>query len=783
MEWSRYILSVTGTLLFAVALNTSLQAQAGCDLTVAAGDDQTFCAGNQTVTLSAQISSANYLDLNWVPSDGLTDPSLATTQATVDTTIIYTVQVRSRSSVNLIINGDFSQGDSGFTSNYVYGTGGSSGLLTAEGQYAIADNPGDTHNRFAECDDHTTGTGNMMIVNASGMEDAFWCQSVAVNEGATYDFSAWVTSVNDQNPAQLQFSIDNNLLGSQFNASDDLCTWEEFSAQWTASASSTVEICVVNVNLTPAGNDFAIDDIAFQEICVATDSVTLTVIELNADWTPPGPLCPDDNLILLNDLLTADATPGGTWTLDGEEISALDPTKINPGQYPLQYLVVQEDCQLENTQTIEVQDAPYAGAPGPTLRFCEGTASSIILADELQGEDPGGIWTETSLVSGPANSFDPNTTSLDIASLPAGNYTFNYAIGLNGPCGGSENEVRVIIDPPPSVDLGEDRSFSCDNAAIVLGEGIGANPNYTFSWTDQNGDDLGNTPQLTVTAAGTYRLVISDTTGNCSGQDEITIGDNTGNTITATVASTDASCFDTNDGTIRIEATSGGTAPYRYALGNSPLGSSPQFGNLSAGNYQVTVMDAAGCEAQFEVLISAPSQLQVMILSDETVVNLGDSIQLEAAINNPVDQISWAPAPSNCTDCTQITVRPAQSTTYFVQVTDINGCTANAQLNIQVKRNLDVFIPNAFSPNEDGVNDRFYVNAGEGIQILEMQVVDRWGTMVFQRTNIAPNDPTVGWDGTFRGNIVPSGVLVYSVRLELPNGEEVIQSGELAVVY
>ncbi|WP_170110233.1 T9SS type B sorting domain-containing protein [Flavilitoribacter nigricans] len=781
MVRSRVISMIIGVIFLVFGTPAWLGAQAGCDVTVDAGADQTFCEGGQTVNLNALVTG-DFLDLSWAPVSGIVNPNLAVTQATVDTTITYTITVRSRSSVDLITNGDFSQGDTGFTSDYVYGTGGSSGLLTAEGQYAIDDNAGDVHNRFAACTDHTTGNGQMMIVNASGMEDNFWCQTVTVNQGTSYDFSAWVTSVNDQNPARLQFSIGGELLGSQFNASTNLCTWDEFSAQWTAPTSSDVEICVVNVNLTPAGNDFAIDDIAFRELCETTDTITFTVLDLNTTWNNPGPLCQNDEIILLDELLSPETTPGGTWTLDGQTVASLDPSKTDAGQYTLRYSITEGSCQESDEQMVEVLDAPYAGAPGPSLRFCEGSDVVLILQDELQGEDAGGIWTETSLGGGSANSFDPNTSELRVSSLTAGNYSFNYAVGSNSACGVSENEVRVVIDPPPAVDLGDDRSFKCDETELVLGAGITPNPNYSYSWTDQSGATLGTDPQLTVNTAGTYRLVVSDNTASCQGEDEVMISDVINNTINATISALDASCFDTNDGSIIIEGTDGGTAPYLYALNDNPFSSNPQFGNLAPGNYRVTIMDAAGCNEEFDVVIDAPGQLQVMIITDDPTVNLGDSIQLEAVINNPVAEIKWTPEP-NCTDCTLVTVRPTRSTTYFVEVTDVNGCKATDRLTLQVKQNIDLYVPNAFSPNEDGVNDRFFINAGEGIRIRQMQVVDRWGTVVFQKKDFSPNDPGAGWDGYYRGTRIPSSVVVYSLELELPNGEEYIQSGEIAVIY
>lgn len=771
-------------LTFSVFLLTAfprlLTAQDGCDVSINIVDDRTFCEGNQNVTLSAQVIG-DFLDMQWEPAAGLSDPNALSTQTLVDTTTTYTFRVRSRSTINLITNGDFSQGDTGFTSDYEYGTGGSFGLLSSEGQYAIEDSPEDAHRRFADCGDHTTGTGNMMVVNASGTEESFWCQRVAVTAETTYDFSAWITSVNEENPAQIQFSIEDELLGNQFNASPDLCSWEEFSAQWTAPASGEVEICIVNVNLTPAGNDFALDDIAFQEICETTDSVTITIADLNATWAPPTQLCQDENIIVLDELLQEEATPDGTWTLDGEVVDALDPAQLPPGQYTLRYAVSLDQCGASREEVITVVKPPYAGAPGPTLRYCEGTDSTVLLANQIDNEDPNGEWTETSQVSGPAGSFNAISSSLEIAQLPAGEYTFNYTVGANSPCGSSENEVRVIIDALPNVDLGPDLTLDCANATLTLNSGLGTG--YSFQWSDETGNLLGTNPNLNVNTPGTYTLNVTETASTCQAQSSVSVIEEAGAVITAELQIIAPACYDSNDGYIRIDSPSGGLAPYMYSIDGAPFVDFPEFPNLPAGNYELTIMDAGGCTAVLNAVVPAPSELQLVIAAESTEINLGDSLQLEAIVNNRISEISWTPAPASCSDCQVITVQPQQSTRYVANIVDEFGCRASAQLEVLVKRNYNIFIPNAFSPNEDGVNDLFYINAADGIRLLHLEVVDRWGNVLFQRKELSPNDPGSAWDGRFRGNLVPSGIVVYSLEAELASGERIVMSGELAVVY
>lgn len=200
-----------------VLTTASLRAQ-NCNETLNAGADATICQPGETVPLNATFSGATPLSVSWAPAAGVANPSGLQTTAAANATTTYTLTVRSVAFQNLIFNGNFSAGDNGFDSDYIYGTGGSVGLLTQEGQYAIATNPRNTHNQFVNCADHTGGNGNMMVVNGSGMPDSVWCQTVTVQPNTEYAFSAWVTSVVSQNPADLQFFINGFPLGPQYDA-------------------------------------------------------------------------------------------------------------------------------------------------------------------------------------------------------------------------------------------------------------------------------------------------------------------------------------------------------------------------------------------------------------------------------------------------------------------------------------------------------------------------------------------------------------------------------------
>ncbi|MCB0584728.1 MAG: gliding motility-associated C-terminal domain-containing protein, partial [Phaeodactylibacter sp.] len=109
---------------------------------------------------------------------------------------------------------------------------------------------------------------------------------------------------------------------------------------------------------------------------------------------------------------------------------------------------------------------------------------------------------------------------------------------------------------------------------------------------------------------------------------------------------------------------------------------------------------------------------------------------------------------------------------------------ANASLTVFVEQKYRYFIPNAFSPNEDGRNDVFFVNTGPEFQrVLSLRIMDRWGNMVYSREDFPPNDPSFGWDGFFRGSLAPTGIYAFVAELELITGQVIVENGALTVVY
>jgi gliding motility-associated-like protein len=93
------------------------------------------------------------------------------------------------------------------------------------------------------------------------------------------------------------------------------------------------------------------------------------------------------------------------------------------------------------------------------------------------------------------------------------------------------------------------------------------------------------------------------------------------------------------------------------------------------------------------------------------------------------------------------------------------------------------FAPDAFSPNGDGNNDRYTIFAAPAIkEIRALHIFDRWGNLVFSRLNFPPNDPMLGWDGTFEGKRLNPAVFVVMAEIVLPDGRSELYKGELTLL-
>lgn len=177
------------------------------------------------------------------------------------TVAVAMLGVTSLAYANLLTNGDFESGNTGFTSGYTY----SSGDIDGVGLYDVLSDPSSAHPSATSFGDHTTGSGLMMAINgATGVSTNVWTQTVTVLAGTDYTLSGWVATwyTSGSDLASLDLQINSVSIGGQ-QAPGTAGVWEQFSAGWSSGVATSATITIYDPNNNFAGNDFALDDLSF----------------------------------------------------------------------------------------------------------------------------------------------------------------------------------------------------------------------------------------------------------------------------------------------------------------------------------------------------------------------------------------------------------------------------------------------------------------------------------------------------------------------------------------
>lgn len=241
---------------------------------------------------------------------------------------------------------------------------------------------------------------------------------------------------------------------------------------------------------------------------------------------------------------------------------------------------------------------------------------------------------------------------------------------------------------------------------------------------------------------------------------------------------TDPSCPNFADGSVELAANGGSESGFSFSINGSPFVSGSEFSNLPDGTYTVDIIDDKGCEGMIDVGLMDPDSIIVNAGTD-SLVDLGETLILDGEVeeeNGRDYELEWTfdseGSTVSCSNCPDPEVLPAGNTFFTFTAIDEFGCTFSDRVLIEVDLNYPIYIPNTFSPNEDGFNDKFTAFGGIAIDfIARIRIFDRWGNLVFSERNFPHSDATsYGWDGTFNGQMAEVGVYTYIFDVQFIDG-------------
>jgi hypothetical protein len=225
----------------------------------------------------------------------------------------------------------------------------------------------------------------------------------------------------------------------------------------------------------------------------------------------------------------------------------------------------------------------------------------------------------------------------------------------------------------------------------------------------------------------------------------------------------------------------------QFSVDSVSFSTNPVIPNLLPGQHKLYVRNLAGdtCIYVMPFIVPQPEPLQVVLFASATKITSGEYVDLQAEIapdNTALDRIHWRP-PQYFPDSTALfqRIRPRETETFHLILHDTSRCRAAAQVTIEVEESA-VFVPNVFAPGSLA-NAIFTVFADDGVAQIEwLRVYNRTGSLVFQRERFAPNDPSLGWDGRWKGRPVAPGVYCWSGLVRYWDGREKPIQGDVTVV-
>jgi gliding motility-associated-like protein len=522
-------------------------------------------------------------------------------------------------------------------------------------------------------------------------------------------------------------------------------------------------------------------------------TATTTVFIASNTTLPEAAIEPEEEITCLVPVVVLNGNGSSTgssfeyaWTTDTGQIDAgqntLTPVVSAPGTYALLVTDNINGCTQTATLTVTENTTPPQINAGP-----DALLTCLVSNLQLSGWGEGGVDGVAYAWSGPGILGSNNVSNPEIDA--AGVYNLTVTDLYNGCSATSSMQVGLDVQVPVA-EAGNGFELTCTvEEGNLNAAGSSAGSNFLYTWSTPDGNILygANTTEPVVNAEGVYILLVLNTENGCSATDAVAVFQNVDFPTVIWWNATMPACGN-QPGAVTFESVTGGVGPYLYSVDNGEtFQTSEQFTGLTPGNYDLVVQDANGCEHAQTLQLTVPVEPDVELPPTIELI-FGDSAYITATINIPmseVDTIIWSPMTAlTLTDNpTVVLAQPFNNTQYTVTIVNNDGCEDIATIRVLVEK-PNIWAPNVISSgNQDGLNDHFYLFATPGsvLEIKSLQVYDRWGGLLFINEHFQPNEERSGWNGSFRGKPLNSGVYVWWAEVELFNGEKIIMKGDVTI--
>ena len=428
-------------------------------------NDTTICYSE-----NIQLSVTGCNEYIWSPAEYLDNPNISNpTILTLNSTTVFNANCVYP---NLVVNSDFEQGNTGFTTGYINPSfPGPYGLLTYEQTYTVNNNASNVHNSFNGNDHTNPPNGNFMIVNGSTQSDvSIWCQTLNITPFEQYSFSALVSSVIASNPAKLILNVNGQNIGQTYNATSNVGQWGQMQATWDAGSNTTANICIYSLNMGSGGNDFGLDDINFSIVDSDTTEVLVKIVEL--DLGNDTILCTGEDL----NIQIPNIYDSILWDNNSSASSRL---VQNDGEYWAN--ITEDGCFANDTIDVNFVDVEAVDL-GADLSICNDQSIDL----QTNGNYENYLWSN-------------NATTPTLTINGPGEYWLKAGVGG---CIHSDT-ILVAVDVPIITDTNISLTF-CNNGAIDIEVSTNAPP-LSYEWENSSNNLISSNQDISLLPSGSYK--------------------------------------------------------------------------------------------------------------------------------------------------------------------------------------------------------------------------------------------------------------------------------------
>jgi gliding motility-associated-like protein len=352
--------------------------------------------------------------------------------------------------------------------------------------------------------------------------------------------------------------------------------------------------------------------------------------------------------------------------------------------------------------------------------------------------------------------------------------TIYTLIGFNTNGCTNKTQTTVIVRPAPDVSAGDDKVI-CSNSSVTI-KATGADK---YTWSSPSSIPCTDCNEITVkpTDRTIYKVVGIDKYG-CSDSDEVVVS--VIRKAPVSIGNDEAVC---KGGSVQLLAEGGDSYAWYPSTGLSDVSISNPTATPEASTRYKVVVKQGECFADTQYVSVVVHDLPTVDLGEDQRTTAGTELRLHAA-GSDIIRYAWDNVPElSCTDCSSPLVTAVGNKTYRVKVYNQWGCEASDDVKVVTTCDASqIFVANTFTPNGDGLNDRFYPQ-GKGIsQVTKFRVFNRWGELIFDANNIPLNSEIYGWDGTNKGEPMKPDVFVYILNATCSTGEPIELKGDISLI-